>query len=342
MPAHYFDGHGARAWPVVLTREQSHLRITGDTVGLRFALNKLDWPERTRGGARVMELPGGASIECCDALAWDAFARACGQRDSWVVRLQQSASTAIVSLFILLLLLGAAYLWGIPLAARIILVFVPSSVDRAIGAATLRSLDQIVLQPSALPKAQRGVLRAVFEQALAHQGDAAQITHQVEFRHSPLIGPNAFALPGGTIIVTDELVRATQADPATFVGVLGHEFGHLQARHGMRLVLQASVVGVLSGILIGDVSSLLAVAPAVLGQAAYSRTFEREADRESVRVLLGAGLSPVIMATFFTKIATRSQRMDSLGIAIASHPADAQRIQFFLDMARKAGFPLQP
>jgi len=89
LAAEYFDGRSARAVPVRLGCEAGSLAIRGAGVEHRVPLAAVVWPERTRHGPRVAELPGGASLHCTDAAAWDALARACGRRDSLVVRLQQ-------------------------------------------------------------------------------------------------------------------------------------------------------------------------------------------------------------------------------------------------------------
>jgi predicted Zn-dependent protease len=170
--------------------------------------------------------------------------------------------------------------------------------------------------------------------------------YRLVFRASR-IGPNAFALPGGTIVLTDELVRRVDADAAIVTGVLAHELGHLRERHGLRLLAQVGALGLLWSALLGDFSGLLATAPALLGQASYSRDAEREADGEAVRVLRAAGIAPTVMVTLFEKLAARDDAPSQagardgddapswLGIAIASHPADAERIRFFRDAAAR-------
>ncbi|HEV8313585.1 MAG TPA: M48 family metalloprotease, partial [Burkholderiaceae bacterium] len=68
------------------------------------------------------------------------------------------------------------------------------------------------------------------------------------------------------------------------------------------------------------------------------RDAEREADAEAVRVLRAAGISPLAMVRFFEAVAQRhgsgkDRERGWLGFAIASHPADAERIRFFRDAA---------
>ena len=114
----------------------------------------------------------------------------------------------------------------------------------------------------------------------------------------------------------------------------------------MRMLVQVTALGALASVVVGDFSSLLAGVPALLGQAGYSRDAERESDREAVRVLKAAGISPRVMVTFFERIGEwredepsesdgNDKSSDSpLGIAISSHPVDAERIRFFEEAAK--------
>jgi Zn-dependent protease with chaperone function len=367
----YFDGVTARARPVTLRLEGGELAIEGDGVALRVPARAVQWPERTRHGARVAHLAGGGSLHCADAGAWDAWVRARGRGESVVVRMQQSWRSVLVSIVVLAVLLVALYLRGIPWMARVAVTFVPPTVDLRLGEAALEAVDRELMKPSALAAPERERLRAAFERALAPLSPGTVPPHRLVFRKSR-IGPNAFALPGGTIVLTDQLVALTQGDEAMLVGVLGHELGHLRHRHGMRMLVQAAAIGAVASLALGDFSSLLAAAPVVLTEASYSRDAEREADVESVRVLRAGGFSPQAMVTFFERVAawretgagaegngpgpgasapeqasgpaaeSRPRTRDdhrrghdgtaddgSLGIAIASHPPDAERIRFF-------------
>jgi predicted Zn-dependent protease len=226
-------------------------------------------------------------------------------------------------------LVAATFVYGIPLASRVLLVAVPASVDRAIGDVFFQSMDGAALKPSQLAAPEQARLRAAFSRALQRaDGDQASDT-TLEFRSGD-IGPNAFALPGGRIVLTDELVALVDAREDVVVGVLAHEYGHVKARHGVRMVAQSTLLRTVTGLLLGDFSAVLAAAPALLGEQAYSRDFERDADAESVRVMSAAGLSPGAMVAFFEKLAEKNLGNESgIAIAFASHPADAERVDFF-------------
>ncbi len=360
----YFDGRSARAHLARLSRQGNALHIDGADVQIVVPLRDVQWPERTRHGTRVAHLPGGGSLHAADAAAWDAFARACGQAESLVVRAQQSWRRVLASVAATVLVVAAVYAWGVPWAARAAVPLIPQSVDAAVGEQALASLEEHLLAPSRLPPEQQQRLRAAFERAVGAQPAGSVPGWRLLFRASE-IGPNALALPGGAMIVTDDLVELVGDDANIVTGVLAHELGHLRHRHGMRLLVQVTAIGVVASAVLGDFNALLSAVPVWLGQAAYARDAEREADADSARFLKNAGISPAVMAGFFERIAeapprqartpdgaasaasapsapasaaqqaepARRRSPSWLGIAIASHPADAERVQFFRDQA---------
>ncbi len=167
LAADYFDGRSARATPVTLRLAGGLLQVDGEGVSRREPVGAVQWPERTRHGLRVAHLADGASLHCADALAWDRWMRAGGQRESAVVRAQQSWRGVIAALVLLVLALAALYEWGVPAASRAVVALVPRSVDAVIGREALASIDQHLMKPSRLPAAQQERLRAAFGRAVA-------------------------------------------------------------------------------------------------------------------------------------------------------------------------------
>ena len=144
--------------------------------------------------------------------------------------------------------------------------------------------------------------------------------------------------------VTDYLahtvtVRADM-DAAARVKTLAHELGHVHHRHGTAQLVQVTLLGALSALVLGDVGSWVTSVPVLLGQAGYSRQAEREADAHAARVLAAAGVSPAVMVRLFDVLAAREgsgpqapEAVRTLGIAIASHPDDGERRRFFSEAA---------
>jgi Zn-dependent protease with chaperone function len=339
MEALYFDGRSARGEPVRLALAGGELMAQGEQILHRWPLAEVQWPERTRYGQRVLQLRSGGSLQVADATAFDLWRRqagAAGAADSWVVRAQQSWRATAAAVLLLLLLLGVGWRCGVPWAAGAVLVAVPPAVDEAVGSAALQSLETRWLKPSQLSAQRQAQLRAEFAAAVAQAYPAGDAPHwALQFRAADkALGPNALALPGGTLIVTDALVALLQDQDDTLVGVLAHELGHLRHRHGMRGVIQAGLVGAVTSLALGDFSSLLAGVPAVMAQLSYSRDAERQADAEAVRVLRASGRSPAAMALLFERLKTTDAERDSLPTALASHPMDEDRMRYFRDAVR--------
>jgi Zn-dependent protease with chaperone function len=145
-----------------------------------------------------------------------------------------------VGIAALVLLAAALQVWGIPLLARAVAAHAPWSVDEALGRAAVTLVDEQLMSPSKLPEAAQARVRTALDRAVAASGQVYP-PWQLVFRSSR-IGPNALALPGGTLIMTDELVELLQGDTDVVVAVLAHELGHVRHRHGLRAVVQVGVL----------------------------------------------------------------------------------------------------
>jgi len=182
-------------------------------------------------------------------------------------------------------------------------------------------------------------------------------TPQAEFRFTLLNSPivNAMALPGGYIYVTRGLLSLC-GNEAELAGVVGHEIGHVLARHTAERVSQAQAGNVLSGIL-GVAGSIIGV-PGVgevaqLGAAAYLKSFSREqeseADHLGLRYLARAGWHPQAMVTMLERLREQA-RLEALMAGrspdavdkadfMASHPRTIDRVH--AAMAEALGAPPQ-
>jgi Zn-dependent protease with chaperone function len=199
---------------------------------------------------------------------------------------------------VIVLLLGLFYAYGIPFVARLIAERIPDSVTQQISTQTLDVLERTVLEPSTLAPAEQERMSGAFNRLLT---GTRQGRYRLLFRMSEELGANAIALPSGTMVVTDTLVRLAR-DDREILGVLGHEVGHVEGRHGLRLIVQGSVLTLAIGWLVGDFTSVVTLAPAVLLQARYSRGFEREADVYAANLLRSRGISPSALADMLERI----------------------------------------
>lgn len=138
---------------------------------------------------------------------------------------------------------------------------------------------------------------------------------------------NAVALPGGKIIIFDELLKeAASADEVA--GVLGHEIGHVQNRDVVQALVRQAGLSVLLGGLGGDAGGLF---NAVLSST-YSRDAESNADTAAVKALGAAGISPLGTARFFKRLGAMEAKLGKASVAlgyVSSHPLSAGRERVF-------------
>lgn len=324
--ARFFDGRTSRAREVVLSRQAGELAVEGDGVALRVPLGAVEISEPLARAGRVVVLPGGARCEVAPGPGVELLLELLGHREGRVSRWQGSLRVALGSAALALALLAAGYRWGLPWLAESVAQALPEEWVQRIGAHTLEALDAAAFEASELDASLRDRLAARL--AALRAPEEGLPGHTLHFR-SGALGANAFALPGGEIVVTDALVLLAESDDEV-IGVLAHELGHLRERHALRGVIQASVVGMLVAVWVGDVGSFASALPAFLLEARYSRDFEREADAYAARVLATNGLGTRPLADLLARLeASHGGPQPAAGLAeyLSSHPATTERIR---------------
>jgi predicted Zn-dependent protease len=151
---------------------------------------------------------------------------------------------------------------------------------------------------------------------------------------------NAFALPGGFVGVNTGLINLADTE-SELASVLAHEVAHVSQRHiarglGQEQQMQLPVLAALAAaLLLGRAHPDLASGAMVAAQAgavqtslAYSRDFEREADRVGLQTLEAAGFDPRAMAVFFEKLQRSMRVSDDSSVPgwLRTHPMTVERI----------------
>jgi Zn-dependent protease with chaperone function/tetratricopeptide (TPR) repeat protein len=322
----YFDGRTSVRHAVTAFISGGKLKIVGRDVNQEFDLRRVRRSLRVADTPRWLYLGGGGAFVTADNDAIDRISRK-RRYDRLLHRWESRPAYAALALGLVVAALWFSFDRGVPLAVDHIAERIPVAAEATLGEQTLRGLDQRFMQPSKLSPERQEALRAKFSAMTKAAGDATP--YRLEFRESKFIGANAFALPSGIIVMTDELVRLARHDEEV-LAVLGHELGHVRHRHTMRRLLEASATGLIIAAVTGDVASatsIAAAAPAVLVQSKYSRDNEREADAYSLELLGKAGISPKYMATMLGRLEAKSRGRRGRGIPdfLSSHPATQER-----------------
>ena len=325
----YYDGKTSRRHDVILEIRGDRASVRGDGVDRDAPLGDLTVSEAMGEAPRLITFPDGAFCEVTDGAGLAAILEATGYDEGVVARWQRHVGWVAGSLAAIVLFAWIAYVYGVPAVAAVVAEHLPQDAVEALGQGTLQALDSQVFLPSTIPAARQQALVRRFEA----MPESAAVRHEIVFRDGRKVGPNAFALPSGTIVVTDQLVNLAPHDEA-ILGVLAHELGHLAHRHAVRMVLEATVVGLAVTWYVGDASGLLASAPTAVLNARYSRVLEQEADDYAAGLLRSNGMTPAVLADMLEALeharteGRNGQRAPGKATDfLASHPATAERIR---------------
>ena len=346
IAAIYFDGKSAKAQSAKIAIQNDHIAIfrdEGEPIRHPIAHARID--EAFKGTAQRIDLGGGALLEVKDSAALQIELDRVGKRLSVVQHAQNSWVWVAGCLVALLGVIVAGYLYVIPFASKHVASWLPETVDRALGDQAWPLIEAQMFKPSTLPLERQKTIRDRYNQLTKQLKDAPP--YELLFRASS-IGPNAIAIPGGRLVMTDELVALSKNDDA-LMGVLLHELGHIKYRHSMRNVIQAAAVTAVISVWLGDVSSLVTAVPTALASMKYSRDLETEADDFAITSMRALKIPGQATADLFRELEQARPDKDSKEAkqakpprsndapsasesVFSSHPVTRERIKKFSEV----------
>ena len=234
---------------------------------------------------------------------------------SWSDILKGTASATAVLALLYLLAFGTAHL---------VAIAIPDSVEKNWLSKPYNYIfenDIIVAEDKQLARSQE-----IFNTLLANNNDLRELNYRLYLIEVPQM--NAFAIPGGGIGITRELLNKVTTD-AGLAFVLAHELGHHNKRHTLKSFWWAifwNMAQTLAGVSSADAQEIL-----IFTNSNYSRAFEQEADLYAAQQVYALYGNQKENATelFTVMLAENDSMIDSSLFAwISTHPSTSERIQY--------------
>jgi Zn-dependent protease with chaperone function len=334
LDAWCYDPRSSRPIDVrLIVLDDGRVLVSGPGVDFECAVHELHISAPVLGATLdAVLLPNGAKCELYAKEAVDRLRQLCGRPVPFgrIYRWEQSWALSLVAVACVITAIVVGYFWAIPLGAAHVARTWPALAQR-IGRGTLTLLDT-TLQRSELAASEQRRLGALFTRVAA---DYPTLPLKLELRKGGVA--NAFALPDGTIVLTDEIVRLSVHDDE-LVGVLFHEIGHVVGGHGLRRALESSAFAIIAMAYYGDADQVTSIAgglPVAYAQSRYSREEETEADSVALDGLLRQGKDPRHYARILRALESEAGPGGRAMRYFSSHPATHERIDRF-ERARPA------
>ncbi len=243
-----------------------------------------------------------------------------------------TASVTALALVALVLMTPTLLSWSVGL--------LPTSFDRELGdlaAADLAATGEAVTDPRVVSFVEAIVLR------LEESGAPSDHEYRVSVVENDDV--NAFALPGGQIVVWTGLLEEAES-AEQIAGVLAHEIAHVERRHGLRNVAHRAGIALGLRLLVaiflgGDLDGFTSLAADVAVIAAsndYGQDQESEADADAVVRMHAAGLDPGALAGFFRVMSREGVgELPAFASWLSTHPDHETRITAIESLARELG-----
>ena len=339
--ANYFDGCHGGLHSVSLRLDHKNFYLEGEHVARSVPIDTSQLAEPFDGAPCVLYFADGARCEINAVADKHALLAALNFRKTFVLRWQERWLGALLALVVMVVVLVAGYWWGIPWAADRVAAYIPQTWEINLGDQALQSLDKKVFAPTALTAVRQQEARTIFQQI---QPASSRMPMRLVFRNAGVLGPNAFALPNGTIVVTDAMIRQIGGANTPLEGalaeelaaVLAHEIGHVQGRHSLKNIVAHGFLGAAAWTLFGDFSGAAAGASTFLIGLEFSRNAEAEADDYAIGLLRQHGIQPGRLASVLEDLEHHNQRAGStppprwfrvVTDYVSTHPATAARIE---------------
>lgn len=287
---------------------------------INLEYNELKIESRLGNAPREISFGQGQLFITDDNDAIDNLIKHHSKSHSHLHKLETNSPLILFSVIATLTIIWAVVVYGIPRSAEFVAFKLPEFATEKLGG-SLTILDKTLFDTSKLDASRRQQIRELVSPYLAQH---KELKPKVEFRSG--MKANAFALPGGEIVFTDDFVNLVENDEE-LLAVLFHELGHLKHKHIIRRALQDSMITILVILITGDVDTvdLLTGIPTLILDLSYSREFEKEADKYALEQMYHFDIPIDHFAVIMQRLETYMDQGDSESVEIEKETSQTKK-----------------
>lgn len=292
-----------------------------------YHLNEIQFSTRVGNTARYLYLPHDMKCEtlCNDEI--DVFLKQHNlQRIPRILNeVKAKFHYVLMSIVLFLLFVVSFFMYGVPLLSFELANLTPYSTKEQLSKTVLSQLNNVYLYQSRLSVQRQNEIHHSFTWMLKQLHlNPSQYTLHIK---SSNIGANAFALPSGDIVLTDDLINLA-ANDHEILSVLLHEIGHVEHNHGFQSIYRNSSGFLFSSFLMADISSVTVLGaslPTFFLSNQYSQEFEYEADAYFKNHASKLNLDKYALSNLLQRLS----KLEIKGIFsyFSSHPSTQDRIK---------------
>ena len=266
--------------------------------------NEINISSRIGNTPRYLNFSDGSQFETLDNVAIDEMVEKLSNDPlHGLAHKLESAKAFVLFTVVAVILFGWLFVqYGIPAFSKQIAELLPDEASQYMGQGVLDVMDKTWFSESQLTEKKQNELRELFNSLLKNIEGSKN--YQLKFRLGGDIKANAFALPDGTIVFTDELINLAEND-LEIASIMLHEIGHLKSRHSIRATIQQFSLAMFVMVITGDVStssSIITAIPIMLVESGFSQGMETEADTYSLEYMLKHKIDPNYFAIMMGKL----------------------------------------
>lgn len=245
-------------------------------------------------------------------------------------------SVLIILLTIILLIIGYRLLF-ISFSSTLVYLF-PYKWEQKIGESTYKTLSSTILEKTEIPKKRRTDIREKSQKIFKYS--ELYKNPEIKFNKSTILGPNALALPGGPIIITDDLIKLLK-DDELILSVIAHEIAHIKERHSLQQIIEIAGLSSIAWMIFGLDESILdeiVIIGINIWGLKKNRDLEKDADIIALKLLEKTGMSKTSFLLSIEKLTQHNCLKTELEKSVcmnevksgwlSTHPSGAERLKY--------------